>query len=90
MRKKPLTNKKGDVRELGPADFKSLRRLKDDMPAVVTALKAGRGRPSVKFPKRQLTMRLSSKVVEGLKASGPGYNERVDRLLAEALDKGRL
>jgi uncharacterized protein (DUF4415 family) len=90
MRKKPLTNKKGDVRKLGPTDFKGLRSLKEDRPDIVAAFKQGRGRPSIKFPKRQLTMRLSSKVVDGIKASGPGYNARIERILQEALDKGRL
>jgi uncharacterized protein (DUF4415 family) len=90
MRKKPLIDKNGDVRELTAADMKKFKPLKDVDPDLYAMLAKRRGRPSVKFPKRQITMRLSSKVVDGLKASGPGYNERVDRILQEALDKGRL
>jgi uncharacterized protein (DUF4415 family) len=70
--------------------IQSMRPLKEADPELYEMFAKRRGRPSVKFPKRQLTMRLSSKVVDGLKASGPGYNERVDRILQEALDSGRL
>ncbi|MBV8614931.1 MAG: BrnA antitoxin family protein, partial [Acetobacteraceae bacterium] len=34
--------------------------------------------------------RLAADVVEGIRATGKGYNGRVERVLREALAKGRL
>ena len=72
------------------ADFKRARPLKEVDPALFAMLGKRRGRPPVQFPKKQITMRLSSKIVDEIKASGAGYNARIERILEEALDKGRL
>jgi uncharacterized protein (DUF4415 family) len=87
--KKP-TGIDDDNPEWTKEDFKKARPLKEADPALYAMLAKRRGRPSVKFPKKQLTMRLSSKVIDGIKASGPGYNARVEHILEEALNKGRL
>ena len=71
-------------------DFKRARPLKEADPELFAMLAKRRGRPSVKFPKKQVTLRLSSNVIDAMKASGPGYNARVERILQEALDKGLL
>ena len=49
-----------------------------------------RGRPPVETPKVHIGFRLSADIVEGLRATGRGYNARVEKVLREALAKGRL
>jgi uncharacterized protein (DUF4415 family) len=44
-----------------------------------------RGRPKLEKPKRQVTLRLDAEVVEGLRATGPGWQTRANLALAEWL-----
>jgi len=48
------------------------------------------GRPPVEKPKVSLSLRLDADVVAGVRASGPGYNGRIEKLLRAALARGRL
>jgi uncharacterized protein (DUF4415 family) len=48
------------------------------------------GRPPVETPKVHIGFRLAADVVEGVRATGKGYNARVENLLREALAKGLL
>jgi uncharacterized protein (DUF4415 family) len=41
-----------------------------------------RGRPKLETPKRQVTLRLDAEVVEGLRATGPGWQTRANAALA--------
>ena len=49
-----------------------------------------RGRPPVETPKVHIGFRLAADVVEGLRATGRGYNARVEKVLREAIAKGLL
>ena len=49
-----------------------------------------RGRPRVARAKAALTMRVDADVLEALKASGPGWQTRVNALLKHAVRRGRL
>ncbi len=40
-----------------------------------------RGRPKVEAPRRQVTLRLEPAVIEALRASGPGWQTRVNDAL---------
>lgn len=48
------------------------------------------GRPKAEQPKVHIGFRLAADVVEGVRATGPGYNARVERVLREALAKGEF
>jgi uncharacterized protein (DUF4415 family) len=48
------------------------------------------GRPPVEKPKVSLSLRLDADVVAAVRASGPGYNSRIEKLLRTALARGRL
>jgi uncharacterized protein (DUF4415 family) len=48
------------------------------------------GRPSSEEPKVQIGFRLSRDIVDRIRASGTGYNARVEKALREALDAGRF
>jgi uncharacterized protein (DUF4415 family) len=49
-----------------------------------------RGRPPVARQKAALTMRVDADVLDALKASGPGWQTRVNALLKEAVRRGRV
>lgn len=48
------------------------------------------GRPPVENPKLHVGFRLAADVVNGVRASGPGYNARVEKVLREALARGEF
>jgi uncharacterized protein (DUF4415 family) len=101
----PLTDKDGEVRELTYEDFKHMRPLAEVDPGMIEAMKAMRdrlskdrrsperpkgGRPKAETPKVHIGFRLAADVVEGVKATGEGYNARVEMILRDALAKGLL
>lgn len=45
-----------------------------------------RGRPPAARPKQAVNIRLSADVLERFRATGPGWQTRIDRALAEWLD----
>jgi uncharacterized protein (DUF4415 family) len=49
-----------------------------------------RGRPPVEAPKVHIGFRLAADVVQGIRATGRGYNARVEKVLREAIARGRL
>jgi uncharacterized protein (DUF4415 family) len=86
---RPLTDEEGEVRELSEEDPKDIRAVREVYSQLVEAMKDFRernkgGRPKVKAPKVQIGFRLAADVVKSIKATGPGYNARVERALREA------
>jgi uncharacterized protein (DUF4415 family) len=78
-----------DNPEWTDADFERAKPFKEVFPEQYKAWKA-RGRPKVEAPKKHIGFRLAPDVVNGIKASGRGYNARVEKVLREALAKGEL
>jgi uncharacterized protein (DUF4415 family) len=78
-----------DVPELTDADFAKARPFAKAFPEQHRSWKK-RGRPTVEKPKVLIGFRLDADVVSGIKASGRGYNARVEKVLREALVKGEL
>jgi uncharacterized protein (DUF4415 family) len=56
----------------------------------IAELRPLRGRPRVARPKAALTMRVDADVLDALKASGPGWQTRVNELLKTAVRRGRV
>ena len=50
----------------------------------------GRGRPALAIKRPTLNMRVDPDVLEALKATGPGWQTRINNLLKEAVKKGML
>jgi uncharacterized protein (DUF4415 family) len=75
----------GDIPEMAAANFAAAKSLKADMPEVVEAMKRGRGRPKVENPKARVSLRLDPKVVAAYKATGEGWQSRINEILARAL-----
>ena len=48
------------------------------------------GRPPVDEPKVHIGFRLAGDVVASIRATGKGYNARVEKVLREALAKGQF
>ena len=65
-----------DTFELSDADFAQLRPL--------------RGRPPLARPKAALTLRVDADVLDALKASGPGWQTRINALLRAAVERGQV
>jgi uncharacterized protein (DUF4415 family) len=78
-----------DIPELTDEDFARAKPFKEVFPEQHAAWKK-RGRPPVETPKVHVGFRLAADVVAGIKASGKGYNARVEKVLREALAEGRL
>lgn len=50
----------------------------------------GPGRPKVEQPKVPVTMRVDADVLDAIKASGTGWQTRVNTVLREAVRQGKL
>ena len=61
-----------------------------EVPSEEIARMRPRGRPRVGRPKAALTMRVDADVLDALKASGPGWQTRVNDLLKDVVRRGRV
>ncbi len=91
MKKKPLTNESGEVRPLTPEDLKKFRPanevLPSDLVSILPKRKPGQ-RGAQKSPtKDQVTLRLDHEVVEHFKATGQGWQSRINATLRAAIGK---
>ena len=73
------------------ADFKEMVPF-SQLPASLQKklLAIQRGRPKVAQPKAMISFRLPQDVIAGIKKTGKGYGVRVEHLLRQALEDGRL
>ncbi|HTT79443.1 MAG TPA: BrnA antitoxin family protein [Stellaceae bacterium] len=78
-----------DVPEATQTEFATAKRFREAFPAQYEAWEKP-GRPPVAAPKVHMSFRLAADVVEAVRASGRGYNARVEKVLRDALAKGEL
>jgi len=52
--------------------------------------KRGRGRPPLESPKQCIAIRLDKDLLAGLRATGRGWQTRINAVLREALEAGRI
>ena len=86
-RPKPLIDEDGEVRELTLADIRRMKPIREVMPKLIEAVEQHRkklGRPRSESPKVHIGFRLSADLVERIRASGRGYNARVEEALRKA------
>ena len=85
-KRRPLTDDEGEVRELMSADLKDFRAAQEILsPSLVKKLSI-RGRAEQETPtKMQITIRLSRDVVERFRATGEGWQTRLDAALRDWL-----
>ncbi len=93
MSRAPLTDESGEVRELSADDFKAMRPIADVDAGMTGAMEAMRnkgGRPRIENPRAHIAFRWDRDLVATIKATGKGYNARIERVLRETLAKGEL
>jgi len=84
--RKSLINKEGEVRELTNQDFKQFRPAAEVLSPALQAKLGIRKRDPQKAPtKDRITIRLSQEVVEQFRATGEGWQVRVDTALRDWL-----
>lgn len=52
------------------------------------SIRRGRGRPSVAVKRPTLNMRVDAEVLDAFKATGPGWQTRINALLRDAIKRG--
>lgn len=77
--------------EWAEEDFARARPFKNGFPEQYEAwTKSRAGQPAVEQSKVHIGLHLAVDVVEGVRATGPGYDARVEKVLREARAKGQL
>jgi uncharacterized protein (DUF4415 family) len=87
-KRKPLADDEGEVRELMSADLKDFRAAEEILsPSLVQKLSV-RGRAEQEpTTKERITIRLSRDVVERFRATGEGWQTRLDAALRDWLQR---
>lgn len=90
---RPLTNEEGEVRELTMADMRRFRPTFDVLPPelveIIKNRKVGERGPQVAPVKQQVTLRLDQDVLETYRATGAGWQGRINAALRKAVAKPR-
>jgi uncharacterized protein (DUF4415 family) len=95
MRRKPMTNKEGEVRELTRADLRKFRPLSEiaspELFAMMVEHQRRRGQrgPQKSPVKDQITLRIDHDVVEYFKATGAGWQTRINQALRGSMKRKR-
>ena len=85
-KRKPLSDAQGDVREIGTEYLRSFKRAGDALPASLRRKVGVRGLQKAPV-KERITIRLSPDVVQRFRATGDGWQTRVDAALQDWLKK---
>jgi len=80
----PLTDDEGEVREITEEDLKYALTFDQLPPELQRALRALRG-PQKAPTKQQISIRLSQDVLAAYRATGPGWQSRIDDVLRAAM-----
>ncbi|MGN2392664.1 BrnA antitoxin family protein [Pelomicrobium sp. G1] len=83
-RRKPLIDAKGEVRELTLEDLKKFKPAQEALPPSLRKKLGVRG-PQKAPTKERITIRLSRDVVERFRATGEGWQTRIDAALRDYL-----
>ena len=83
-KRKPLTDAEGEVRELTAEDFRRMRPLSDFPDLAELVRKRGQRGPQKTPTKQQVTLRLDKDVVERFRATGEGWQRRINEALRRA------
>ena len=86
QKQKPLINAKGEIRELTANDLTAFRPARKALPESLRRKIGVRG-PQKSPTKERITIRLSQDVVQRFRATGEGWQTRVDVALQNWLKK---
>jgi uncharacterized protein (DUF4415 family) len=80
-----------DAYVLTDADYDDIPELTDEMmeraDLFIGDKLIRRGRPRLEQPKKQVTLRLDADLLDGLRATGPGWQTRINEVLRDWLEK---
>ena len=65
-------------------DFAEARPFAEVFPDLAESIRKARGRPKVETPKQQVSLRLDPEVIEKFKATGKGWQSRINDVLRAA------
>ena len=65
-------------------DFDEARTFAEVFPDLAESIRKARGRPKVETPKQQVSLRLDPEVIEKFKATGKGWQSRINDVLRAA------
>lgn len=65
-------------------DFRQARPFAEVFPDLAESIRRSRGRPKVAAPKQQISLRLDPEVIEKFKATGKGWQARINDVLKAA------
>ena len=83
---RPLTTPAGEVRhDLTDEELARFRRASEVLPAALLATLRSPGRPKAEVTKERITIRLSPDVLSAFRASGSGWQTRMDAALRDWL-----
>lgn len=88
--RKPLIDEDGEVRELTAEELEKFRPATEALPPSLIKKLGVRGRPKSAVTKERITIRLSREVVETFRATGEGWQTRMDEALREYVKEHRL
>ena len=87
-KKRPLTNAEGEVRELTRADIRAMRPMEQVLPpelvTVIRNRRRGERGPQKTPTKQQVTLRLDRDVLQRFRATGVGWQGRINAALKKA------
>jgi uncharacterized protein (DUF4415 family) len=66
-------------------DFRNAKPFAEVFPELMESIRRSRGRPASENPKRQVTLRLDADVVDRFRASGKGWQSRMNTALRKAV-----
>jgi uncharacterized protein (DUF4415 family) len=86
----PLVDDDGEVRELTAEDFARFRPSAE-FPELASAFERARGQrgPQKSPVKERIGLRLDAEVVAHFRATGPGWQSRINDILAEHIKRSR-
>jgi len=88
-KKKPLINKNGEIRELSAAEIRAMRPAEEVLPpeffAILPKRKPGQRGPQKAPIKQSVTLRLDSEILSYFKATGTGWQSRINNFLKAAV-----
>jgi uncharacterized protein (DUF4415 family) len=89
-KKKPLTDKDGEVRELTAEDFAEFVTFPELPKSLQATLrKIGQRGPQKAPTKKLVSLRLSPEVLDHYRATGPGWQTRIDEALKRVVARQR-
>jgi uncharacterized protein (DUF4415 family) len=72
-------------RPLTEDELSELRPFEEVHPELAESIRRSRGRPPLDSPKKQVSLRLDSDVLDRLRQSGPGWQSRINEVLKKVV-----